>query len=120
MDRRASQSEAQRFNGLEWVIRDIHSLTNQKLLFQVIPPATATPTLGPATATVTATIVLSTATPTLLPTRTSFPSYTTAAEPGTSQGESSIILFVLIRLSVGALFPTGSFLIKGSALNMLL
>ncbi|WP_152031651.1 LysM peptidoglycan-binding domain-containing protein [Longilinea arvoryzae] len=43
---------------------------NQKLVLQVTPPATATPTLGPATETPTPTPVTPTVTPTLTPTPT--------------------------------------------------
>ena len=75
----------------------------QKLLLQVTPPATETPTPGPATVTPTATEVPPTQTPTLRPS----PAATQtagAARTSASFGGGNTILYVSLGLAAGGLF----------------
>lgn len=69
---------------------------NEKLLLQVTPPATITPTPNPATATMTATPVLPTATPTLSPMPTST---ATSLPVVASQDSNQVVMYVLVGLA---------------------
>jgi LysM repeat protein/uncharacterized protein YkwD len=80
---------------------------NQKLLLQVTPPATPTPTPGLATAVPTARLVQSTITPTQLPTLTMplpASSTPTTALATTSDGGSPITWIILIGLAAAGFF----------------
>lgn len=75
----------------------------QKLVLQVTPPVTETPTPGPPTITPTRTPVPDTATPTPSPTRSaSSPSVT--GQPDAATGSNSAVLFIPIGLAAGGLF----------------
>lgn len=75
---------------------------NQKLLLQVTPPATITPTPNPVTATYTATPVPSTATSLPSPTQTATASAVPEVESSTAGGISAV-WFVLIGLAAGGI-----------------
>jgi LPXTG-motif cell wall-anchored protein len=75
----------------------------QKLVLQVTPPVTETPTPGPPTITPTRTPVPDTATPTPSPTRpASSPSVT--GQPDAATGSNSAVWFIPIGLAAGGLF----------------
>lgn len=76
----------------------------QKLLLQVTPPATVTPTPGPATETPTATLVTPTQTPTRTPTLAPTKVVTPTADPPAGGGVAPVILPVLIGLGVVGVF----------------
>jgi len=76
---------------------------DQKLLLQVTPPATVTPTPAPATSTPTATVARPTATRSLTPTRAAA-SPTVAVNSSAASGGTAIIWFVSIGLAAGGLF----------------
>ena len=75
----------------------------QKLLLQVTPPATQTPTPGPATATPSATAVPPTATATLGITRTAL-SPTAAVETSPAMDRTQIFWLILLGLAAGGMF----------------
>jgi LysM repeat protein len=75
---------------------------NQKLLLQVTPPATITPTPAPATVTPTATDVPPTSTPSRTPTQAAI-SPTTAAQTGPFGGQNATVWYALGALGVGGL-----------------
>lgn len=79
---------------------------NQKLLLQVTPPATITPTPRPATVTPTSTPVRPTNTPTLVPTQTIVPATpaATAADPAQSNGGIPSTWFIVIGLAAAGFF----------------
>ncbi|HEY5573619.1 MAG TPA: LysM peptidoglycan-binding domain-containing protein [Anaerolineales bacterium] len=76
---------------------------DQKLLLQVTPPATVTPTPAPATSTPTATVARPTATRSLTPTHATA-SPTVAVNSSAASGGTAIIWFVSIGLAAGGLF----------------
>ena len=85
---------------------------DQKLILLVTPPATETPTPGPATMTPTLTTAPPTPTPSKIPTQpagspTLVPSANSASQP-------AVVGFVSIGLAVGALFLVGFFLVKSN------
>ncbi|RPJ51372.1 MAG: LysM peptidoglycan-binding domain-containing protein, partial [Chloroflexi bacterium] len=75
----------------------------QKLLLQVTPPATQTPTPGPATATPSATAVPPTATATLGITRTAL-SPTAAVETSPAMDRTQVFWLILLGLAAGGMF----------------
>jgi len=78
-------------------------MPEQKLLLQVTPPATVTPTPGPPTATATATVAPPTPTATLAPTQASLqPTVTTAA--ASSIVTNPVVWFLSLGLAAGGLF----------------
>jgi LysM repeat protein len=74
----------------------------EKLVLQVTPPATITPTPEPATMTRTATPPSPTTTPTLTPTPPAI-SQTPASDPTSSGGSTRLIWFLSIGLALGGL-----------------
>lgn len=74
----------------------------QKLLLQVTPPATETPTPGPVTPTPTATLAPPTPTPSVTPTRGTVTPAATAESP-TSGGGSPLLWFIPLGLAAGGL-----------------
>lgn len=74
----------------------------EKLVLQVTPPATDTPTPAPATATPSATSALPSATPTLTPTMAAS-SPTVSTDPVSSSGSTPMIWFASIGLAAGGL-----------------
>ena len=76
---------------------------DEKLVLQVTPPATDTPTPAPVTATPSATMVPPTATPTRTPTVVAG-SPTIAVDPSSNSGSTPVIWFVSIGLAAGGLF----------------
>ena len=75
-------------------------LPEQKLILQVTPPATVTPTPGPPIATPTQTVALPTSTPTQTPTQPPA-SPQAEAEPASAGAEKAVIYFVFIGLALG-------------------
>jgi LysM repeat protein len=76
---------------------------DEKLILQVTPPATDTPTPAPVTATPSATAAPPTATPTLTPTVVAS-SPTATVDPSSNSGSTPVIWFVSIGLAAGGLF----------------
>ena len=76
-------------------------MPEQKLVLQVTPPATETPTSAPATP--TPTLAPPTSNPTLIPTRTAT-STVAVVEQSSTGGGTSVVWFVSIGLAVGGLF----------------
>jgi len=83
---------------------------NQKLLLQVTPPATVTPTPGPPTATETATVVPATPTPTLTQAAATL-TPTIPVQSSSPRGIPSMVWFALVGLAAGGLFFVG-FLVR--------
>lgn len=75
----------------------------QKLVLQVTPPATETPTSLPATATLTATMVPPAPTPSLSPTRVAT-SPTVTVESPSAAGSNTLVWFVSVGLAAGGVF----------------
>ena len=83
----------------------------QKLVLQVTPPATVTPTPAPATATMATTLAPSTQTPTLVVPTQEFPLPSTTVEtvPSSSRGNTTAILVSVYRLDCVRIIPVRVF-----------